>query len=498
MNKSKTLPLFIFTMTMLFLLRLWFMLKANLLVEEAYYWNYSTHLDYSYLDHPPMVALLIKLGTSILHATEIGVRIATLPCWILTCYFSVRLTNLINKDAGWYAILFLSILPFFYIHSLIITPDIPLILSWAASLYYLYQALVLTKANSWYWAGFWLGIGLLSKYTIILVPLSTLFYLLIDKRARQWFFRKEPYYCALIAFILFTPVVYWNATHHWESFLFQSAHRFQDSFHFSFHKLIGLALIYLTPAGCLGLWILFTKKYSTLLPQRSTFFFQTFTLIPLIFFSLFSLTHGIKINWIGPIFLAIIPWLSLLITNNQQINRITFNKGWAISCVVIVIIYSCLLSTIILDQPKKITHRLFGKMLAWDTLTYTIYTIAQKTAEDTHSTPVLLPLDLYNIASELTFYQKKYFDQGLIDRPFPVVGAHVFGLNSLMYKYWGGIEQIKGKVLILISPSIPLISYALLDHRLTPLSAITSVSHSELKGFKNSTLYYQTVKMAAE
>lgn len=89
------------------------MLKANLLVEEAYYWNYSNHLDFSFLDHPPMVALLIKLGTLIFGVNEFGVRVATIFCLILTGYFSFKLTSLIRKDAGWYAIVLLSILPFF-------------------------------------------------------------------------------------------------------------------------------------------------------------------------------------------------------------------------------------------------------------------------------------------------------------------------------------------------------------------------------------------------
>ena len=47
------------------ILHLLCMTQARLLVEEAYYWNYSQHLDWSYLDHPPMVALLIKVSTSL-------------------------------------------------------------------------------------------------------------------------------------------------------------------------------------------------------------------------------------------------------------------------------------------------------------------------------------------------------------------------------------------------------------------------------------------------
>ena len=47
---------------------------TELLDDEAYYWVYSKFLDWGYFDHPPMVALLIKLGYSIFQ-NELGVRL---------------------------------------------------------------------------------------------------------------------------------------------------------------------------------------------------------------------------------------------------------------------------------------------------------------------------------------------------------------------------------------------------------------------------------------
>ena len=90
------------------------MISADLLVEEAYYWNYAQHLDFSYLDHPPMVALLIKFSTSIFGTNELGVRITSLICWLLTALFSYKLTRLINRNAAIYAVMLLAILPFFF------------------------------------------------------------------------------------------------------------------------------------------------------------------------------------------------------------------------------------------------------------------------------------------------------------------------------------------------------------------------------------------------
>src|SRR3954462_2253792 len=46
--------------------------------DEAYYWMWSKHLAGGYYDHPPMVALVIRLGTLIAGDTELGVRLASI------------------------------------------------------------------------------------------------------------------------------------------------------------------------------------------------------------------------------------------------------------------------------------------------------------------------------------------------------------------------------------------------------------------------------------
>src|ERR1700731_1489332 len=46
--------------------------------DEAYYWTWSKHLAFGYYDHPPMVALVIRLGTLIAGDTELGVRLVSI------------------------------------------------------------------------------------------------------------------------------------------------------------------------------------------------------------------------------------------------------------------------------------------------------------------------------------------------------------------------------------------------------------------------------------
>lgn len=142
----------------------------ELLHEEAYYWNYAQHLDIGYLDHPPMVAWIIHLGTTVFGDTEFGVRIGAYVCWLITALFSYKLTyRIFNKSTAFRALILIAALPIFFGVGLLMTPDAPLIACWAGTLYFLYRALIDEKRHAWLGVGIWLGLGMLSKYTIALL-----------------------------------------------------------------------------------------------------------------------------------------------------------------------------------------------------------------------------------------------------------------------------------------------------------------------------------------
>ena len=63
---------------------------TELLDDEAYYWVYSKFLDWGYFDHPPLVALLIKMGYSIFQ-NELGVRLFFLLLNVLSLFLIERL-----------------------------------------------------------------------------------------------------------------------------------------------------------------------------------------------------------------------------------------------------------------------------------------------------------------------------------------------------------------------------------------------------------------------
>jgi len=173
------------------------------------------------------------------------------------------------------------------------TPDAPLVAAWAATLYYMERALIANQNSAWLGMGIAFGLGMLSKYSLGLLGIAALVFVIIDPTARRWMLRPHPYLAALLAVILFSPVIIWNYENNWASFSFQSNRVLADTYEFSVHKLIAHIMILLTPVGFLAAALaFFPAKIPTdqQLEQRRHLFVQVFAGVPL--------TH---LGFIGPL-----------------------------------------------------------------------------------------------------------------------------------------------------------------------------------------------------
>ena len=64
--------------------------------DEAYYWVYGRFLDWGYFDHPPMIGLLVKLGSSLLPG-ELGVRLFPLILNILSLFIITSIKRICSR-----------------------------------------------------------------------------------------------------------------------------------------------------------------------------------------------------------------------------------------------------------------------------------------------------------------------------------------------------------------------------------------------------------------
>ena len=437
----------------LFLARCVYFGLADLYPEEAYYWNYARHLDIGYLDHPPMVAWLIYLGIKVFPDTEFGVRVLAVVSSLATSFFAFRLANLLyDRRAAWTSVLLVQALPFFFMSGFMMTPDAPLTACWAGSLYFLARVIFAHDARAWLALGVCVGLGMLSKYTIALLGPATFLFLCMDRRSRFWWRRLPPYAGGLIAATFFVPVIVWNARHHWASFAFQSVGRVAESRHFSTLELLGSVLIVLTPVGVVlaGRGLLAPQRIGgsrdASADRQHLLFVRIFTLVPLAVFVLFSFTHRIKLNWTGPLWLALVPAMAAEITALANRPRSMLVYAWRLTLAVVLISYPAFLHYLSWGLPG-VGYATNTELLpiGWSELGRALEEKKAAAAASSKRT-LIVGLDRNFIASEAAFYQA--------DRERSIretTGSHLFDGRSLMYKFWFPVEEARGATLLLVS-----------------------------------------------
>ena len=476
------------------LLRLLYLGNFDLIQEEAYYWNYAQHPAAGYLDHPPVVALLIKLGTLLFGQGEFGVRFGAFLCWFVTAFFTYRLTrSIFDKDTAKRALVLVATLPLFFGVALVMTPDAPLIACWAGALYFLYRALVVGAPKAWIGAGICLGIGLAAKYTLAFLGPAVVLFMLIDPSARKWFLRPQPYLCAILAGLIFSPVIWWNYQHHWASFLFQSQGRLQAGSVFSTHLLLLSTLILLTPVGLLtaiyGLWPWqsgIIQGVAEKMRQRGYIFCLIMAITPLSIFTLFSFTKEIKLNWTGPLWLALLPCMAtaMVVGSGRLQQRIA--RLWPGTLVVLVLTYGILLHYFALGLPG-VPFMKSAFLFGWDDLAQKVEERVKTIGEQEGKRPLVVGMDSYRMASGLAFYRSKQRVGIDINE---TTGYHLFGHNSLMYSYWYPPKWAAGRDILVFSEDLRRMDPVYFGNFFQHLGEIQEIK-VEKRGKESGLLYYR-------
>lgn len=195
-----------------------------LTTDEAYYAQWARHLQPGYLDHPPAVAWLMAGGLRLLGHGALGARV---PAVLLQAGATLLLAALARARGGDRAALAAALLlqaaPVFSLGAVLMTPDAPLALAWAGTLWAVERALA--RGPRWCLAaGAFLGLGLLSKLTAGLLALGLLAGLLASARGRALLATPWPWLGAAAAVLVASPMLLWNAAHGWPSLVFQAAH----------------------------------------------------------------------------------------------------------------------------------------------------------------------------------------------------------------------------------------------------------------------------------
>ncbi|TMJ10643.1 MAG: phospholipid carrier-dependent glycosyltransferase, partial [Bacillati bacterium ANGP1] len=147
--------------------------RTPVIDDEGYYWLWSRHLNLSYLDHPPLVAWLDAIATSA-GRTEWLLRVPAMAATLGTTLVLYGLgRDLFGAPAGLRAAALYVAVPVFALQAIHAIPDPLLYLWWAAAMWAFWRA-VHGEPRMWWACGLALGLGVLSKYAALVLPVAML------------------------------------------------------------------------------------------------------------------------------------------------------------------------------------------------------------------------------------------------------------------------------------------------------------------------------------
>ncbi len=442
--------------------------QLELLSQEAYYWKYAENLSYGYLDHPPAVALLITIGQALFGVNELGVRVLALVCWCVMALFVVLLaTEWFGRGVARGTLVLLAILPFFTGVGFYMTPDTPLVVCWSAALFFLHRAVLRQQSWAWYLVGLSIGFGMLAKYPMVLLGPGIFAFLLLDRDSRKWFWSPQPYSAAILAFLIFSPVLFWNQQHEWASFTFQGARRFEAASEFSVHMFLAFFLLLLTPIGAYWMFVFalpakFRSRFALAenfnLNRRVRLFVLALAGAPLLMFLYASFTQELKVNWLGPALLVCVPVLALAFQRKSSGVRSAdrslawVQRGWLAT--VILIVGGLHLFLFILGVGWSTLHypSSFKKFLGREALAAEVRRVEQETFQLTGIVPVVMGADSHYVGSLVGFYRAKQAADTGAAVPLPTQGRYLLGgAYSLMYQFWSHVDHTQGHPVVMVS-----------------------------------------------
>lgn len=273
--------------------------------DEAYYWMYSKYLAWGYFDHPPMIALMIKIGYFFFH-NELGVRLIVVLSQLATLYAVWLLTDSDMREKKGNVILFYMLavlMPVWHIFSFVATPDAPLILFTAVFLLAYKRFLKEESVKNTIFIALSAAALMYSKYH------GGLLILLIILSNPKLVARIKFYLAGAGAFLLFLPHLYWQYTNGFPSVRYHLVDRV-SSFNphhvpdyllsqFSFHNPFLIVIL---------IWIMIKLKPADLFDRALRFIISGF----LIFFFISSFRYRVEPQWTA---VMCIPILIILFNN---------------------------------------------------------------------------------------------------------------------------------------------------------------------------------------
>ncbi len=382
--------------------------------DEAQYWDWSRHLDWSYYSKGPLVAWLIAFSEWLFGHGEWQVR---LFAWMSYGVFLAALFYLARdiwqqRAAGWWAVTLGLTTPVYFALGGVMTTDIFMLTTWVIALNFALRALYREQPNAWFGFGVAIGIGGLTKLSVGLLPFFLGFFLLFTPRGRAALQTYQFWLGLMILFAVMSPVWWWNAHNNWVMLRHELGHvgvtDAPDTYNIlqGFSEFLAGQWLMLSPVvaviGLMSVWRL--PKQSE---QR---FIWLMSLFSLVFFVVKALHGKVQPNWPAPAYLGFLVLFAGVLPKLGQKRRKILYVGILLGIVAMLLAF-------FLPRPLH-------KMKVWRA------PVAQLASQ---GEPVdFLLAEQYHLAAELAFYWP---------RPITVYLTGAQHRRANQYDIWPSVNQ---------------------------------------------------------
>lgn len=272
--------------------------------DELYYVDCARHLGWGYVDHPPLIALLTSLELHIGGSSLYSLRFLPAIAAGLTVWLAGKMSRALGATVFGQALAALCVLlaPGYLALFHLSTMNAFEPLFWTSCAYIVLRLVQTGNQKLWLWFGVLSGIGILNKWSMLLVG-GGVFVGLVLTAARAALKQKWAWLGLAIAMLIWLPNVIWNVQHHWP--FLELMHNVRHSGRDVTHGLIGFLVdqsvfmgIFSAPIWMAGAWWLFFGR------DRLTGTFGRYRILGWVwlFLLVFFIVAGGKSYYLWPIY----------------------------------------------------------------------------------------------------------------------------------------------------------------------------------------------------
>jgi 4-amino-4-deoxy-L-arabinose transferase-like glycosyltransferase len=295
--------------------------------DEFYFIACSEHLDWGYVDQPPMIAWQTSLTRHLLGDSLFALRFFPAVFGAIKIFLAGLMARELGggRFAQILAAIAALIAPVFLGVDTLLTMNALDQLLWVLAAYILIRLLKTENPKLWLWFGVVAGIGLMNKLSLLFFGFALVAALLLTPN-RKYFASRWLWLGGLIALAIFSPYIIWQIQHGWPMLEFYGTYAEGKTYPVSPLEFLGQQILTIHPNTLLlwlaGLYFYFFaaagKRYRLLgwiylvlfavfLLQKAKFYFLS-PAYPMLFaagaVTIENFIQPRRWNWARPVFIA--------------------------------------------------------------------------------------------------------------------------------------------------------------------------------------------------